>query len=193
MKSSRKKKPNIKRPKSHRIIAYIIVGVFGLALVAGYMSPGNLSHLFGGKSSSSFEAIEMKPRAFAPLGTVSFLLGDEVNNERAVLATVRVEHAITDEERAEGLMYRDHLPDDGGMIFFFENEGLRSFWMKNTPLSLDIIYVNADKEIVKIHKGTQPYAERSYPSGKKAKYVVEVKGGFSDKHGVKEGDFIQID
>ena len=64
--------------------------------------------------------------------------------------------------------------------------------MKNTILSLDIMFVNENKEIVKIHRNTTPFSEKSLPSEKKAMYVVEVVAGFSDKYGVKEGDKINF-
>jgi uncharacterized membrane protein (UPF0127 family) len=78
------------------------------------------------------------------------------------------------------------------MLFVFVISELQSFWMKNTPLSLDIMFVNENKEIVKIHKSTTPYSKESLPSEKKSMYVVEVIAGFSDKYGIKEGDKIDF-
>jgi uncharacterized membrane protein (UPF0127 family) len=64
--------------------------------------------------------------------------------------------------------------------------------MKNTIMSLDIIFVNENKEIIKIHKNTKPYSEESLPSVKPSIYVVEVIAGFCEKYGVKEGDKIEF-
>ena len=92
--------------------------------------------------------------------------------------------------RARGLMFRENLPDNQGMLFIFDDEALRYFWMKNTTISLDIIYLNANLKIVKIHKNTTPLSEQLYPSEKPAEYVVEVRSGFTDRYQVMEGDSI---
>jgi len=91
-----------------------------------------------------------------------------------------------------GLMFRKSMEDTKGMLFIFDKTDMHSFWMKNTIMSLDILFVNEDKEIVKIHKNTKPYSTESLPSGKPAIYVVEVIAGFTDKYGVKEGDKIEF-
>lgn len=75
-------------------------------------------------------------------------------------------------------------------FFIFTNEEPQSFWMQHTPLSLDMIFVNKENEIVKIHKNTTPFSEQSYPSGRPAKYVVEVNAGYTDKFQIEEGDKI---
>ena len=66
-----------------------------------------------------------------------------------------------------------------------------SFWMANTPLPLDIIYVNAAREVVTIQRNTVPYSEESVPSTRPATYVVEVNAGYADRHGIAEGDRVQ--
>ncbi len=105
-----------------------------------------------------------------------------------------IEAAIADEqeERNAGLMDVRSLPSDKGMIFIFENEGPLSFWMANTPLALDILFVNADKEIVRIHRNTTPFSEQSYVSGREALYAVEVNGGYTVNYDINEGDFIDL-
>lgn len=99
---------------------------------------------------------------------------------------------IEDDEyhRAKGLMFRQSLPDNQGMLFIFDNEAIRRFWMKNTSISLDIIFINASMKIVKIHKNTTPFSEQTYSSEKPAKYVVEVRAGFSERYQIKEGQTI---
>lgn len=95
-------------------------------------------------------------------------------------------------ERSRGLMYREGLDSDKGMLFIFEKEGEYPFWMKNTLISLDIIWINENKEVVFISENAQPCSEEySCPSispGKNAKYVLEINGGTSERIGLKIGD-----
>lgn len=108
------------------------------------------------------------------------------------LTTVEVAVADEQEERNAGLMNVSELPEDRGMLFLFEEEQPLSFWMANTPLSLDIIYVNESMEIVRIHHSATPYSEESFPSGEPARYVVEVNGGFCVTHDIREGMRVAI-
>ncbi|WP_232516208.1 DUF192 domain-containing protein [Chitinophaga caeni] len=104
------------------------------------------------------------------------------------LRHIDIELAITDQERAKGLMYRKSMPEQQGMLFIFNEEQEQSFWMKNTYISLDILYINKDKEIVSIQKYATPLSEDGLPSYKPAMYVVEVVGGFCDKYHITYGD-----
>lgn len=106
-------------------------------------------------------------------------------------ATIRVEIAENETSRTQGLMGRQTMAEDQGMLFIFPNEEFRSFWMANTPLPLDIIYVNAAREVVTIQRNTVPYSEESVPSTRPATYVVEVNAGYADRHGIVEGDRVQ--
>ncbi|HIH36825.1 MAG TPA: DUF192 domain-containing protein [Methanocellales archaeon] len=102
-----------------------------------------------------------------------------------------VELAATPDDRTLGLMFREHLDPDKGMLFIFEEEGVRPFWMKNTLTPLDIIWISEDQEVVFISKNTQPCKTDICPGinpGKKAKYVLELNGGISDKIGLSVGD-----
>lgn len=103
-------------------------------------------------------------------------------------ATVTVELALTPEEQTRGLMFRTELDEDAGMLFVFDRDKERSFWMSNTPIPLDIIYIRSDATIVSIAANTVPYSERSIPSRGPARYVLEVPGGWAKRHGVKPGD-----
>jgi uncharacterized membrane protein (UPF0127 family) len=87
-------------------------------------------------------------------------------------------------------MFRENMKEEEGMLFLFPAEEYQSFYMKNTIMPLDIIFVNAKKQIVKIHKNTTPYSEASLPSMKPSIYVVEVIAGFTDKYKIQEGDII---
>jgi uncharacterized protein len=121
--------------------------------------------------------------SFVKEGDVSFS-----DSNGKFLTRIDVEIADNDERRTTGLMFRDKMDESQGMLFVFDNEQPQSFWMKNTILPLDIIYVNSKMEIVKIQKNAVPYSEKSLPSIKPALYVVEVLGGYCDKLGIKEGD-----
>lgn len=114
------------------------------------------------------------------------------NAENDTLKVVDIEIADDDQERTQGMMYRTKMTYDRAMLFIMDYEREQSFWMRNTKMSLDIIYVNGDLEIVTIYKHTQPYSESPIPSFKKAKYVVETAAGFCDRYNIKEGDFIEF-
>lgn len=103
------------------------------------------------------------------------------------LRTIDIEIADTESERTIGMMHRRSMPDTQGMLFIFEEEEQRSFWMRNTLIGLDIMYIRANGEIESIAKYTVPLDERSIPSRGPATYVLEVIEGFSDRFGVKEG------
>ncbi len=107
------------------------------------------------------------------------------------LVTIAIEIAETDSARQRGLMERTHLPDRSGMLFIFEREEMQGFWMANTPLSLDIIFVNGDSQIVSIAKYTRPYSTETIASRYPARFVVEVPAGFADTYGLLEGDRIR--
>jgi hypothetical protein len=78
------------------------------------------------------------------------------------------------------------------MLFIFPNEQIRSFYMKNTLISLDIIYLNKSQKVVSIQKNAKPMDEKSLPSNFPAKYVLEVNGGLSDELNIIEGDSISF-
>ena len=109
--------------------------------------------------------------------------------------TFQVEIADTPAKRTLGLMNRESLPEDSGMLFIFEDESEKSFWMKNTLIPLDMIFVDSKFEIVHIQKKAEPCKTitcTSYPSVKPAKYVVEINGGLSEKLGIEERQKVQI-
>jgi uncharacterized protein len=122
---------------------------------------------------------------FVKQGEVRFMTA-----KQNFIVAIDVEFAQDDAERQLGLMYRDKMAENQGMLFVFDDETVRSFWMKNTILPLDMLFINAKNEIVTIHKSTTPYSEESYTSTKPAKYVVEVNAGFTDKYKIAVGDRI---
>ncbi len=105
----------------------------------------------------------------------------------------KVERATTADEQARGLMFRTDLTPDGGMLFwpYPDDGGLprnANFWMKNTPSSLDILYIRADGTIARIAENTVPFSEVPIPSGEPVGAVLELVGGRSAELGIAEGD-----
>lgn len=115
-----------------------------------------------------------------------------IKAEGDTISTVMVAIADNNRSRSEGLMNVMNLPDNSGMFFIFENQQPRSFWMANTPLPLDIIFVNTEMTIVRIHRNTQPYSQESIQSEQPAKYVVEVNAGYTLEHDIREGMQITV-
>lgn len=104
-----------------------------------------------------------------------------------------VEIADDSDERARGLMFRDELGAEDGMLFLFPREAPRAFWMLNTRIPLDIIYIDADRRIVAWSLDTPPCRTRTcpnYPSGAAAKYVLEVNAGEMERLGAAIGDAV---
>lgn len=102
-----------------------------------------------------------------------------------------VEIADDAAERTRGLMFRREMADDAGMLFLFDEAAPRSFWMSNTYISLDIIYIGEDGRIVNIAERTTPFSERSIPSLGPAIAVLEVNGGISERLQFAAGDEVQ--
>ena len=99
-----------------------------------------------------------------------------------------VEMATTEEEKQTGLMYRKELADGKGMLFDFSPEQQISMWMKNTYISLDMIFIRADGRILRIAENTEPLSTKIISSGGLAKGVLEVIGGTAQKYGIQPGD-----
>lgn len=174
--------------KNTDVTKYILLAV--VILIAGYFA---YTLLFQKEDVRNPVFVDPKERiknikepAFKKEGELEFM-----KDEKDPLKKIEIEIAENDDERSQGLMYRKSMDDTKGMLFIFQREEPQSFWMKNTIIPLDIIYVNSKREIVKIYKNTTPFSETSLPSGKPATYVVEVAGGYTDRYGIKEGDLIR--
>ncbi|MFP4483221.1 MAG: DUF192 domain-containing protein [Spirochaetaceae bacterium] len=116
--------------------------------------------------------------------------GDEVEL-RVGSYRVTAEIADTEDERRRGLMFRETLPANHGMLFVFPDEAPRSFWMRNTEIPLTIAYADADGRIVSIHD-MEPFSEEPVPSRGAAKYALEVNQGELAAKGVQVGDVLEI-
>jgi uncharacterized protein len=99
-----------------------------------------------------------------------------------------VEVMRTPEDRAKGLMYRRELPEGRGMLFDFSPEQPVSMWMKNTYISLDMIFIGADGRIARIAENTTPESEAIIPAGRPVRGVLEVIAGTTKKYGIAPGD-----
>lgn len=161
----------------------IVVGIVVLAFAAYFVFSGLMKN---NKPEGNRKVIEgYTAFEFTKHGELTFTsdLGEYKSK-------VDIEIADDDEERATGMMYRNKMEEDQAMFFIFPADNYQSFWMRNTLIPLDIIYVNSKLEIVSIHKNTTPFSEQSYPSTDPAQYVVETIGGYCDLHGVVESDKI---
>ena len=150
-------------------VALVLVALAAIALI--------LPRFFSNESNRVQE-IEITPQDidFTRDGEVSIFKND------SLIQTIEVEFAKNDEERALGLMYRSSMDEHQGMWFIFPEEAPRSFYMRNTEIPLDIIYLDKDKKVVSIAKNSE----------KPAMYVLEINGGLSDKWGIEKGDRMEV-
>jgi len=132
------------------------------------------------------------PGASAPVSTV-----EGVHRELVTVQTSQgavnfyAEIADNDEERARGLMSRREMAREHGMLFLFDEPGPQSFWMRNTHLSLDLIFIGADGRIVNIAERAVPYTDTAVRSTGPAIAVLEINGGLAREMGIAAGDRVQ--
>jgi uncharacterized membrane protein (UPF0127 family) len=104
---------------------------------------------------------------------------------------IKVEVADTQQEREQGLMFKEFLPENNGMLFIFDDDGTKGFWMRNTLIPLDMIFIDANLNIADIHQA-EPCASDVCPVyNSKAKYVLEVNQGYSERHNIRLGDKVE--
>lgn len=101
-----------------------------------------------------------------------------------------IEVADDSGERSAGLMYREDMADDHGMLFVFEQTQLVGFWMKNTPMPLDLLFIGQDGRIRAIRHG-EPYSEATIAPSEPVRFVLEFKAGTSEANGIRIGDYLQ--
>jgi uncharacterized membrane protein (UPF0127 family) len=104
-----------------------------------------------------------------------------------------VEVADTPAKREMGLQYRRELADDRGMIFIFPVESQQSFWMKNTPIALDMIFINRDRRIVGIVEQTTPFSLDPRFVSAQSQFVLEIRGGLAKRFGIQSGDTVSFE
>lgn len=106
---------------------------------------------------------------------------------------VKVEVVRTPETRARGLMYRRELAADAGMLFIFERQETQSFWMKNTYLPLDMIFIDDERRVVGVVHDAEPLTTTSRSVDEPSRYVLEVNAGFARRHGVATGTVVTFE
>ena len=142
----------------------------------------------------------MQPRGARTAGAALLALGACGAHEPAAVvhtagggrAEVAVEVAATPEAQARGLMYRRVLADGQGMLFVFPAEAPHQFWMKNTFIPLDMIFIAADGRIVGIHPNATPLSTAPLGVERPSRYVLEVPGGWAARRGVAPGDRVEL-
>ena len=108
------------------------------------------------------------------------------------ILNLQVEIADTDAKRELGLMHRPSLGSNKGMLFIFDKEEAHTFWMKNTLISLDMLFINADRRVITIAPNTTPLSEATIAPQGPVQYVLEVNAGYAAKNGVRVGNQISF-
>ncbi|MEE9442670.1 MAG: DUF192 domain-containing protein [candidate division Zixibacteria bacterium] len=181
---SKRNKNTATQNKPGRRILWLIIAVLAVAigfLITIKQNDNPVKSLTPPASKTIFSAPE-----FQKHGTLTFF-----KNDGDKVVTIDIEIKDSGYEQADGMMRRDTMEELQGMLFIFADETERSFWMKNTILSLDLLFVNSRNEIVTIHKNAVPFDKSNYKSDAPAKYVVEVLSGFTDKYNIVVGDKIE--
>jgi uncharacterized membrane protein (UPF0127 family) len=123
----------------------------------------------------------------APARTAAVLI--DIGSQRL---TYRVELARTPAEREQGLMFRRQLDPDAGMLFLFERPALQTFWMKNTLIPLDMIFISAEREIVGIVANAEPETLTGRGVPVPSQFVLEIGGGLAAERGIRAGQHVEF-
>ncbi len=165
-----------------KIVAIILIIVL---LFGSLISTGVLNFSKNSTESVVENSVENSTVAepqFKKEGELTFLKNQE---------KLTIEIADNDAETTQGLMYRRTMPDSCGMIFIFADSQIRNFWMKNTYLPLDILFLDESKKIVTIQANRTPFSEEQIPSFEEAKYVLEVNAGYCKRKDIEKGDLVK--
>lgn len=169
------------KKNNKQIIAIALLVAFGLWLVFTVLPSGSNN---GNNGPKKVGAVEPKFYKEAVLAVLDSSAGDTIK-------VFDIELCESMNEIQYGMMYRKSMDPNTGMLFIMGEERRQSFYMKNTYVPLDIIYINDAMEIVSIQKNATPLDESSLPSTGPASYVLEIFGGESDKLGIAAGDKIK--
>jgi len=153
-------------------------------LVSGLIGYSMLLVIGCGEKKS--EQLSPDKISFTKEGTLTILSsgGDTLKS------TLDIEFAETDYEIQTGLMYRDKMENNQGMLFIFKQSEPHAFYMKNTLIPLDLLFIRSDSTIARIAKNARPMDESSIPSGEPVQFVLEIKAGLSEIWGLKSEDRI---
>lgn len=167
--------------------ASVFASLAGFALMACSPSDASLASEQTAQADPAL-ASEDAPATHPISGLTIIDVTVKVDGKAIIFAS---ELADTPQAQQKGLMFRTELGDLEGMIFPSETPEMRSFWMKNTPLPLDIIYIGPDQRILNIAANTTPYSTESIPSAGPAIAVFEIRGGRSAELGITPGDLVE--
>lgn len=167
-------KSKIKYKKIHIIVIIHLTVLFVLASCQHSKKP---------KANSNIPpAFVSKEPVFVKQGELYFL-----SDKKDTITILNIQIADNRTKRAKGLMHHKKLKENNGMLFVFDSEERQSFWMKNTHIPLDIIFVNENKEIVDIAPNNKPYSLRKITSLEYSKYVIETNAGYCKRHKIEVG------
>lgn len=144
-----------------------------------------LLFLFIGCKNDRSNTVSLEPDEISFTKEGNLTITDSSGN---LVTQLNIEIAETNYETETGLMYRESMEDNQGMLFIFSEIKERFFYMKNTNIPLDIIYIDEDKNIVTIAENAKPLNEESLPSQVPVKYVLEVNAGLSSRLSIQKGD-----
>jgi len=144
-------------------------------------------------------AVSLSPAACRNGGAAGDHTATVANDGPAVLLhagsrtiPIRVELALTEKDRERGLMFRNHLDPDAGMLFVFPREEPLTFWMKNTLIPLDMLFIGTDHRVVGIVENATPETETPRRVAGKSQYVLELAGGVSGRLGITAGSLVEL-
>ncbi len=143
--------------------------------------------LLGCQDNKSEKPVQSVEISFTKEGELHLIKKDT----DSIIQTLDIEIADDEYKTQTGLMYRESMEDHQAMLFIFPDAQIRSFYMKNTALALDIIYIDENKKIVSFQKNAKPYDATSLPSGFPTQYVLEINAGLSDQWGLEVNDRIE--
>ncbi|PZD78022.1 DUF192 domain-containing protein [Mesonia sp. K7] len=147
----------------------------------------SLSVIIACKEDNKKNKVETSEVSFTKDGELTFYKNSEI------LTKIDIETAVSDYEQQTGLMYRESMQPHQGMLFIYENERPRpNFYMKNTYIALDLVYINAKNQVVEINKNTTPRSSQPISAQAPAKYVLEVNAGFTDQWNIQVNDSVEF-
>ncbi len=180
------------RPKWQRpiigAIVFVMLGVAGISAwtnIARQTDPARADTPAPAKMPSLYKTPASGPAAALPQGFEALEIRTSTGAHAFAVEVMR-----TDAERGKGLMFRQSMAADRGMLFDFKADFPVTMWMKNTYIPLDMVFIRADGSVHRIERGTEPHSERTISSGDAVRAVLELNAGESDKIGLKPGDKI---
>jgi uncharacterized protein len=175
------------------VLALILVcsaGSLAAACSAGSASQSPAAAAVEQKPALSVNAADAAPRGAAqpplPVGALELHIADRAP------VRLKVEIAANDAARQKGLMFREHLGDTEGMIFLFPTERYNSFWMHNTLIPLDMIFIDSDWTVVGIVQNAKPLTDDPRGVDRMSRYVLEVNAGFAARYGLGRGATVKF-